>query len=110
MLVTCRPRRSIPAAERITTLTRSAARSTLGNISSRRSSVICLESCRPPSARRSAMRERLVVDQDRGGDQRPGQAAAPGLVGAGDVAALEAAVEGEQAAAAGQPAAAGTRT
>ena len=53
-----------------TTLTRAAARSTLGNISSRRSSVICLESCRPARARRSRVREPLVVDQDRGGDQR----------------------------------------
>ena len=50
------------------------------------------------------VREALVVDQDRGGDQRAGQAAAPGLVGAGDEAALQPAVEGEQAAAAGQPA------
>ena len=43
------------------------------------------------------VREGLVVDQDRRGDQRPRQAAAPGLVGAGDEAAAEAAVEGEQA-------------
>ena len=56
------------------------------------------------------VREPLVVDQDRGGDQRPGQATPPGLVGAGDVATLEAAVEGEQAAAAGQPAAAACGT
>ena len=55
------------------------------------------------------MGERLVVDQDRGGDQRSGEATAPGLVGAGDEAALQAAVEGEQAAAARQPAAVGWR-
>src|SRR3954471_1382507 len=58
MLVTCSPRRSIPAAQRTTTLTRSAARSTHGHISSRWASVICLESCRPLRARRSAC-ERL---------------------------------------------------
>ncbi len=40
--------------------------------------------------------ERLVVDQHRGGDQRAGEAAAAGLVGAGDPAAVEAAVEGEE--------------
>src|SRR3954447_16179144 len=57
-LVTCSPRRSIPAAQRTTTLTRSAARSTHGYISSRWASVICLESCRPLRARRSAC-ERL---------------------------------------------------
>ena len=105
MLVTCRPRSSIPRAQRTTTLTRAAARITAGYISSRCSGFICLESCRPESARRSDVRERLVVDQHRGGDQRPGEAAAPGLVGAGDEAAAEAAVEGEQAARAGQPAA-----
>jgi len=43
-------------------------------------------------------RERLVVEQDRGGDQRTGQATPPGLVGAGDLTAAEAAVEGEEAA------------
>ena len=42
----------------------------------------------------------LVVEQHRGGHQRPGQAAAPGLVGAGHEAAPERAVVGEQAAAA----------
>jgi hypothetical protein len=41
------------------------------------------------------MREALVVEQDGGGDQRAGEAAAPSLVGAGDVAAAEAAIEGE---------------
>ncbi len=48
--------------------------------------------------------ERLVVDQHRGGDQRSGEATAPGLVGAGDPAAAETAVEGEEPARAGQAA------
>jgi len=53
------------------------------------------------------VRQLLVVEQDGGGDQRPGQATAPGLVGSGDETTLEAAIESEQAAAAGEPAAAG---
>ncbi len=54
MLVTCRPRASIPRTQRTVTQTRVAARSTAGYSSSRRSGFICLESCRPASARRSA--------------------------------------------------------
>ena len=51
--------------------------------------------------------ERVVVEQHAGRDQRPGEAAAPGLVGAGDEAEAEAAVEREQPpAAAGPPRAA----
>jgi hypothetical protein len=50
-------------------------------------------------------REALVVDQDRGGDQRSRETAAAGLVGTGDEAALQPAVEGEEAAAAGEAAA-----
>ena len=40
--------------------------------------------------------QRLVVEQHPGRHQRPGQAAATGLVGAGDQPEAEAAVEGEQ--------------
>ena len=43
-----------------------------------------------------AQREPLVVEQDRGGDQRARERAAPGLVGAGDEARAELAVEAEQ--------------
>ena len=104
MLVTCRPRSSIPRAQRTTTLTR------LGRAQHRRVELLAplgLHLLRVVQAgERAAVRarERLVVDQDRGGDQRPGQAAPPGLVGAGDLAAAEPAVEGEEAARAGQPA------
>ena len=48
------------------------------------------------SARRSRRLSALVVDQHRRGDQRPGERAAPGLVGAGDEAGAELAVEPEQ--------------
>ena len=50
-----------------------------------------------------ARRQRVVVEQHRGGDERPGEAAAPGLVGAGDEPHAERAVEGEQAVAARAP-------
>ncbi len=40
-----------------------------------------------PSARTSRGAEPLEVEQDRGGDERPGEAAPAGLVGAGDEAA-----------------------
>ena len=43
------------------------------------------------------MGKRLVVNQHRRRDQRAGEATAPGLVGAGNPAAVEAAVEGEEA-------------
>jgi hypothetical protein len=43
------------------------------------------------------MRERLVVDQNGRGDQRPRQATPPRLVGASDLTAAEPAVEGEEA-------------
>ena len=52
--------------------------------------------------RRSPTESALVVEEDRGGDQRPGQAAAPRLVGAGDEAVVEPAVEVEEALAAAQ--------
>jgi hypothetical protein len=42
----------------------------------------------------------VEIEQDRCRHERPGQGTAPGLVGAGDEAALESAVEGEQLAAA----------
>ena len=42
------------------------------------------------------MGERLVVDQHRGGDQRPRQAAPPRLIRTGNLVAAEAAVEGEE--------------
>ena len=47
-----------------------------------------------------ARRQRLVVEQHRGRDQRPGEAASPRLVGAGDEAHAERTVESEQAVAA----------
>ena len=54
--------------------------------------------------------ERLVVEQHAGRDERPGETAAAGLVGAGDEADAEAAVEREQPlAAAGPPRAASRR-
>jgi hypothetical protein len=45
--------------------------------------------------------DRVVVEQHPGGDQRAGEAAAPGLVRAGHQARAERAVESEQAPAAG---------
>ena len=61
-----------------------------------------------------AQAEALVVDQHRGGDQRAGERAAPGLVGAGDVARAQRAVEAKQprrlAAPAAGPGARGSRS
>jgi hypothetical protein len=42
--------------------------------------------------------ERLVVDQHRGGNQRPRKTAPPSLVGTGNLVAAEAAIEGEESA------------
>ena len=53
--------------------------------------------------------ERLVVDQDPGGDQGPRQGAPAGLVGAGDEAVAERAVVGEEPFGPRQPAAVGLR-
>jgi hypothetical protein len=50
------------------------------------------------------MREGLVVDQHSGRDQGAGKAAPPGLVGAGDEAAAEATIEGEEPSGSRQPA------
>jgi hypothetical protein len=41
-------------------------------------------------------REAVVVEQDRGSHERPGQASSPGFVGAGDEPAVQPAVEPEQ--------------
>ena len=49
------------------------------------------------------VREALVVEQHGSCDQRSGETAATGLVGTGDVAAAEPAIEGEETPAAGQP-------
>src|SRR6202012_1563915 len=48
-------------------------------------------------------RQSLVVEEDGGRDQRPGQAATPGLVGARDEAVVEPAIEVEESLAAAQP-------
>jgi hypothetical protein len=63
-----------------------------------------------------ARRQRLVVEQDRRGDDRAREAAATRLVGTGDEANAERAVEGEEPVAAGpapcpapRPRARGTR-
>ena len=50
-----------------------------------------------------AGRQRLVVEQHRRRDQRPGETAATGLVGAGDETHAQPAVEGEEAVAARPP-------
>jgi hypothetical protein len=42
-----------------------------------------------------AVGEALVVDQDRGGDQRSRQAAPASLIGAGNEAGAKASIEGE---------------
>ena len=60
----------------------------------------CLESFSALSARSSRVVSALVVEQHRGGDERAGEAAAAGLVGARHEADSERAVEGEQAVAA----------
>jgi len=41
------------------------------------------------------IRQCLVIDQDRSGNQRPCQAATPRLIGAGDETALESSIEGK---------------
>ena len=63
-----------------------AARSTRGIELLALLAVFCLESLSQASARRSARPMPLEVEQDAGGDQRTGQRAAAGLVGAGDEA------------------------
>ena len=96
MLVTCRPRASMPRAQRTTTLTRSAARSTHGIELGPLLGVHLLGVVQAGEGAAVGVGERLVVDQHRRGDQRAGEAAAAGLVGAGDPAAVEAAVEAKR--------------
>ena len=62
--------------------------------------VCCLESLSARQRPQVGQADPLVVEQHRRGDQRPGQAAAPGLVGARHEAHAERPVEGEQPAAA----------
>jgi hypothetical protein len=95
--VRCRPRPSIPRTQRETTLIFTAVRSTSGNSASRASASCCLESFSAAERADLAHAERLDVEQHGGGHKRAGEAAAAGLVGAGDPADAEAAVELEEA-------------
>ena len=87
--VLCSPRSSIPRTQRDVTATGVAARSTRGYSVSRISSVCCLESLSARQRPQVGQRQPLVVEQHRGGDQRAGEAAAAGLVGAGHEARAE---------------------
>ena len=77
------PRSSIPRTQREVIATRDAARSTFGYSASRISGVCCLESLSAEQRPQVAQRQRLVVEQHGGGDERTGEAAAAGLVGPG---------------------------
>ena len=91
-----RPRRSIPRTQRDTITERAAARITSGYSSSRISAVCCFESFSRRERAAVGEGQPLEVEQHRGRDERPGERAAPRLVGAGHVAAAELTVEREQ--------------
>ena len=79
--------------------TRAAMRRITGYSAARPSGVCCFESLSVPSARASRRTDAVEIEQDRRGDQRAGQAAAAGLVGAGHEAHAQGPVEPEQPAA-----------
>ena len=54
---------------------------------------MCLRVVEPRERADLARRQPPVVEQHRGGCERPGQTAAPGLIGAGDEPVPELAVE-----------------
>ena len=95
-LVLCSPRSSMPRTHREVTATAVAARSTRGYRSSRASIECCLESLSARERAQVGQRQLLVVEQHRGGDQRPGEAAAAGLVGARHEAHAQPAVVTEE--------------
>ncbi len=72
-------------------------RRTIGNSSSRASARVLLGVVQRAQRAQLARRQRVVVEQHACRDERPREAAASGLVGAGDQRHAEAAVEGEQA-------------
>ena len=96
--VRCSPRASIPRTQRETTATRAAVRITIGSSSSRASRVVLLGVVERAERAHLAHADALEVEQHGGRDERPGEAAAPGLVGAGDEARADRAVEVARAA------------
>ena len=95
-LVLCSPRLSIPITQRETIALLVAARRTIGYRRSRASGSVLLGVVEGGQRATLGQRQRLEVEQDRGGDQRTGQATAPRLVGTGDEAHAQLAVVGEQ--------------
>ena len=86
----------MPRTQRETIDAFAAARSTSGiELLAARLGVL-LGVVQPRERAAVGQRQPLEVEQDGGGDERPGERAAPGLVGAGDEAAAELAVEGEE--------------
>ena len=75
-----------------------------GYSAARPSGVCCLESLSDAQRAGLGGSDALQVEQHRGGDERSGEAAAAGLVGAGDEPDAEPAVEVQQAPAGARPA------
>ena len=75
-----------PRAQRETIETCAAMLRITGYSAARPSGVCCLESLSIAQRARLRGPDAVEVEQDGGGHQRPGQAAAAGLVGAGDEA------------------------
>ena len=101
-LVLCSPRASIPGAQRVTIETRAARLRITGYSAARPSGVCCLESLSSAQRPRLGGADAVEVKQHGGGHQRAGQAAAPGLVGAGHEAHAEPAIEARAGVAAGR--------